>query len=167
MDVALIIVTVLFVLALLWRVRPLLPLARKEEQVALKVAKDRIESAKDHEARAATLCDAEPPRQAQPPGQRRGVLPARPARGAQLARGRHARRRGDEAMAAHPRRLLWRTLAAAPWSGEGERAAASKVALERLADLTKVRSVAGFTGALCGSHWSGSRNFRPTGHFDP
>ena len=136
MDVALIIVTVLFVLALLWRVRPLLPLARKEERVALKVAKDRIESAKNHEARAAALCDAaelcaKRNRRASAEGYFLRALREAPSSPEVVTRAAEAMKRWPRTLDA----LLWRTLAAAPWAGEGERAAASKVALERLADL--------------------------------
>jgi hypothetical protein len=57
-QLSLVAVCALFLLVLLWRVRPALPLTRPRDREALRVVQEKIANAKGPEARAQALCEA-------------------------------------------------------------------------------------------------------------
>jgi hypothetical protein len=135
-NIPLVVATAVFVLFLLWKLRPSMGGAgRGNKRATLRAAKQRVDAAKTEEERALALCDA-------------GDAAATGLAGADSAVGYYLR-----AMRAHPRSpeivaraakglarrpralesLLWRRLGAEPWNGGGEAAAAA--ALDELARL--------------------------------
>jgi len=125
-----------FLAVLLWRVRPALSSRRRRaSREALREARARIDSAPDERARALAICDA-------------ADLVARRIGGGVSAKGLYMRAlradgrsveliaRAVAGLAKRPRTLeaiLWRHLAAVPWTGEsGEAARASLDALRAL-----------------------------------
>jgi hypothetical protein len=134
-NVPLVSASAIFVLFLLWKLRPQMGGAQGDRVKALRAAKARAVAAKSDEERAQALCEA-------------GDLAAAGMAGSESAIGYYLR-----AMRASPRSaeivtraatglerrpralesLLWRRLGAEPWTGEGE--AAARVALGELARL--------------------------------
>jgi hypothetical protein len=136
-SLPLIFATAAFLAVLLWRVRPALSgrARRKASRDALREARARIELAPDDKARALALCDA-------------ADLVARRIGGGVSAKGLYLRAlRSDEhsaevvaravsGLSKRPRTLeaiLWRQLAAMPWTGESGDAA--RAALDALGTL--------------------------------
>ncbi len=133
----LVLATVAFLVLVVWRVRPALPWGNKatNKREALKSARARIEAAPDEPSRALALCDADDI-------MRRGVA------GAIGAKGLYQRalradpqsvdvvRRAADGLSSRPRALeslMWRHLAATPWTGTS--AAAARASLETLRTL--------------------------------
>ena len=127
-----------FLIVLLWRVRPLGPWSAKRlaSQQALREAQGRIEAAPDDAQRALALCDA-------------ADLLSAQVRGRSSARGLYLRAMRldsrsvqiiDRVVAGLSKRpkaleaLLWRRLAAEPWSGSREATLAILDALRTLYD---------------------------------
>jgi hypothetical protein len=133
----LVLATCAFLAVLLWRVRPAWPWSgkRKASREALREARARIEAAKDPTARALALCDAAD--LTARPGVRLGgaaglyqrALRTDPSSAAVVSR-------AVAGLASRPRALeslLWRTLAAASWTGDSRDAA--RIALDALRTL--------------------------------
>lgn len=135
-SIPLILATAAFLGVLLWRVRPALSWRqRRASREALREARSRIDSAIDEPARALAICDA-------------ADLVAGRIGGGVSAKGLYLRAlrsdgrsvelvaRAVAGLAKRPRTLeavLWRHLAAVPWTGEsGEAARASLDALRTL-----------------------------------
>src|SRR5579863_4934557 len=131
----LILATAAFLAVLLWRVRPVIGPRRRASREALRDARARIDSATDEPARAVALCDAA------------DVLAGGLGRGTN-ATGLYMRalrsdprsvdvvRRAAAGLARRPRALeslLWRHLAAVPWTGPSREAA--RTSLEALRAL--------------------------------
>jgi hypothetical protein len=134
--VPLVIATAAFLVVLLWRVRPLGPWSnkRRASRQALREAQARIEAAQNDAERARALCDA-------------ADLLAAQVRGRASARGLYLRamrldtrsveviERAAACLWKHPKALealLWRRLAAEPWSGSREATVAILDALRTL-----------------------------------
>jgi hypothetical protein len=131
----LVLATCAFLAVLLWRVRPAWPWGgrRKASREALREARARIEAAKDPSARALALCDA-----ADITARGRGFGSAGLYQRALRTDPKSADvvNRAIAGLASRPRALeslLWRTLAAAPWTGDSRDAA--RAALEALQAL--------------------------------
>jgi hypothetical protein len=131
----LVLATCAFLAVLMWRVRPAWPWTskRRATREALRAARARIEAAGDPSARALALCDA-----ADLTARGKGfgsaglyqrALRTDPASADVVTR-------AVSGLASRPRALeslLWRTLAAAPWTGESRDAV--RIALEALRAL--------------------------------
>jgi hypothetical protein len=124
-----------FLVVLLWNVRPRVGPGRGAKRVALAAARARIEAAKTDAERAVALCDA-------------GDACAMGLAGSESAIGYYLRAmrasphdaelvaRAAKGLSRRPRALeslLWRRLGAEPWTGPGEKAA--RVAIDELAKL--------------------------------
>jgi hypothetical protein len=128
----LVLATGAFLAVLLWRVRPAWPWGgkRRASRQALRDARARIETAKDGPARALALCDAaDLSTRGSAAGLYQRALRTDPG-SAEVVR------RAVAALTSRPRALeslLWRALAAAPWTGDSRDAA--RLALEALGTL--------------------------------
>lgn len=127
----LLVAVLLFLGVLLWRVRPVLGFGHKPgaNRKAVKELLERAEAAKDDHDKALALCDAA------------DLLAARGARGLYLRAMRvdpksvEIVQRAVTGLARRPRALesvLWRHLAAMPWTGSREATAATLDALRAL-----------------------------------
>jgi hypothetical protein len=136
-SIPLVVATAAFLALVVWRVRPALPWGRKavRNREALSHARARIEAAADDHARALALCDA-----ADIVGQ--SVARAASARGfyqRALRSDPHSVEvvlRAAAGLASRPRALeslMWRHLAASPWTGTS--AAATRASLDTLRAL--------------------------------
>jgi hypothetical protein len=123
-----------FLAVLLWRVRPALPWGakRKASREALREARARIEAAKDPALRAQALCDAA---DITARGRRYGSAAALYQRALRAdPKSADVVSRAIAGLAGRPRALeslLWRSLAAAPWSGESRDAVRTALAALR------------------------------------
>ncbi len=135
-NLPLVVTAGVFVLFLLYRLRPAMPGAgRKATGAALREAKKRIAEAKDDAARALALADAGDAC-ARSVGRTTGAvgyylraMRTHPASAELVERAATALARRPHALES----LLWRRLGAEPWTGAGE--AAARAALARLALL--------------------------------
>ena len=135
-NAPLVVASFVFVVFLLWKLRPALDLGGGAGKgAAIRAAKERVAAARTEEARALALCDAGDAAAA-------GLAGGESAIGYYLRAMRTDPRSADlvvraaKGLARKPRALeslLWRRLGAEPWRGGGE--AAAKAALEELARL--------------------------------
>ena len=136
-NIPLVIASAVFVLSLLWRLRPQMEDAgaARKKRGALSEAKKRLAAAKTDEERALALCDAGDAAASGLAGGESAISyylramrldPKSPELVARAAKGLARKPRALES-------LLWRRLGAEPWRGGGE--AAAKYAVEELARL--------------------------------
>ncbi len=135
-NVPLVVASAVFVLFLLWKLRPRMDGGGGAGRAAaLRAAKARVTAAKDDEERALALCDAGDAAASGLAGSESAIgyylraMRASPASADLVARAARGLARKPRALES----LLWRRLGAEPWAGGGE--AAAKMALEELARL--------------------------------
>jgi hypothetical protein len=118
-------VSALFVIAILWRVRPVLPLSRKSSRDALLAIKKRVDTATSDVERAAALCEAgelsaRSGRATSAEGYFLRAMRAQPHSAAMVERASAALVRAPRALET----LLWHRLGSEPWTAPNRAATA-------------------------------------------